>query len=149
VSKICPVFLLAPTSPSQRKLGVRVLPPVALRFYFIMKTLLRPTVGHKERHITVVVNDEEFSQWLELQAVLYGYEVLYKYIKTEGHGALWFNADTVAVIENDRIVGIVGRDFVVNFQKRIICTQGSCTPAKYGFFPSLSIHTRLDGRGRF
>jgi len=114
-----------------------------------MKTLFRPTIGRKERHITVVVDDEEFSQWLELQAILHGYEVLYKYVKTEGYGALWFNADAAAVIENDRIVGIVARDFVVNFQKRIICTQGSCTPAKYGFLPSLPIHTHLEGWRRF
>jgi len=87
------------------------------------------------RDITVVIDDPELSQWLKVEAILYGYELVYGYVKGSWNGALWFNKGTAAVIEHGRIAGIVAEDFVVDFEKRKLCARSSCTCLKYGFFP--------------
>jgi len=97
-----------------------------------------PSNIRRRSEITVVVDDPELSQWLEVQAILYDYELVYGYVKGDKYAALWFNAGAVAVIEGGQIVGILAKDFTANFQRRVICTKSACAPLKYGFFPPLS-----------
>jgi len=87
------------------------------------------------RDITVVLDDPEHGRWLEVEAILRGYELAYGYVKGSWNGALWFNKGTAAVVEHGRIVGIVAEDFVVNLEKRRLCAKNFCAPLKYGFFP--------------
>jgi len=95
-----------------------------------------PSNIRRRSEITVVVDDPELSQWLEVQVILYDYELVYGYVKGDKHAALWFTTGTVAVIEGGQIVGILTKDFTVNFQRRVICAKSACAPFKYGFFPA-------------